>query len=295
MLGLEMRELWRRFRRSVPGRRTVIERLEARRDRTTIVFASSRECAMAVRSCLRENHHRRCLHVALLMDGTGLSMELSILRRRYPWSLAHAVFGESHEKRWPDSVVGPYLQLDIAPTFLLGASRVVWFRSSEEPDVHEAGSGGWSCAVNTALARRLGLDTSCFDENGRPVPFSLSDPPSGPVSGDPGSGAVRELARWAAGRRAFTDRIRQEGIVLDPDWCEPALWSMGGGGIRAGWLDLSSPLIWRIHCLEVLLDSYHGELPPEEERAPFKAELFACASALRDELGCRVVVKEPNF
>lgn len=274
-----MRELWLRFRRAISTRVTVFDRIEATRDRSTIVFASSRECARAVRSFIRESRGRRSLCMALPTEGTGLSPE----RRKHAWSLANAVLGEEYKNYRDDNILGLWFSLDIDPAFLLGATRLVWFRSTEEPDIYEVATGGWSCAVNTALAIRLGLDVRCFDENGRTVPS--------PLSGDLADFVNEALERWLTRRRLFTDRIREEGIVLEPGWCEPALWSMDGGGIDVGCLDLSPELTWRIRRLEQAFDSYGEHFPPEVEHALFRSELSTCATGLRNELGAKVIVK----
>lgn len=245
--------------------------MEEDRLRTAVVFASSMACSEALLAFLRSDHGL-LLHLALLQEGTGLSPRIT------PQPTLYDLVRKAHIPGW----LSLYPSLSIDPALLLSASRLIWFRDHAEPVPPEPGSGAWSCAVNVGLAMEYGLSVSCFDANGRSFWPPFDTALDAMVDCD--------LKDWWAHRRAYTDRIRAEGLVLAYDHAGTLLWSAQGGSIDAGSLDLPPTLTRRVRQMEhwMRFQPLKGAWTDDAEYDAFDAELQRLADTVAETLGTTV-------
>lgn len=253
-----------------------LDEADDERQRSAVVLASSMACADAVVSFLNSGHSL-LLHLALLEDGTDLSPRITLEPTLYK-----AVWPD-RRLPLPKGCISLRPSSDINPALLVSSWRIIWFVDSQTPLLPRRHSGAWSCAVNAALGVRYGRTLHCFNEHGT----AISSPLVGPLLD-----YVRtELDEWQEARRAYTDRIRTQGLVLAYDMDATLMFADRGGAIDAGDLDLSQPLMWRIVRLERWMRSFpHGGDWSEVEANAFSAELHACADEIRRELGTTVKI-----
>ena len=255
-----------------------VERIERDKLRSVGVFASSMACADAIRRFVADSQDLH-LHLALLQDGTGMSPH-----RQSELTLMGKVVDMSRWPRdWPQNVRRALSSMDIDPGFMVSASRLVWFVDGNDAVLPVAGTGCYSCAVNIALGLRHGLPLECYNGEGQRIPS--------PLIGTLADFLDAELFNWQIVRRAFTEKIKSEGLQFSPDICEPALWSARGGAIDVGRLELSVGLTWQIRRLEIWMNSHEpGEEWSSEEEASFEAEERECVRLLQAELGQNVPI-----
>jgi hypothetical protein len=248
---------------------SILGKMEEDRLRTVVVFASSMACAEALLTFLRSDHGL-LLHLALLQEGTGLS----------PRIIQQPTLYELVKKADIPNWLTLYPSLSIDPALLLSASRLIWFRNHAELTTSE--SGAWSCAVNVGLGMEYGLSVSCFDAQGRSFwpPFDAAL--DAMVDCD--------LKDWWAHHRAYTDRIRAEGLVLAYDHAGTLLWSAQGGSIDAGSLDLPPTMTRRVRQMEhwMRFQPLKGAWTDDAEYDAFDAELQQLADDLAETLGTTV-------
>ncbi len=254
---------------------TWLERLERKKARSVALFASSPICADGIRAFIAREQGLD-LHLVLPDDGPAL---FPSTRQRH--LLAGMVINEND---WPANVKCLYLSNRIDLGLVVSVARLIWFVDGATPCAPIRQSGSAACMLNVVLGRSYGVPLICFDPAGMEI--------RSPLHGALADFVTDELRHWQSARRALTDKITTEGLVLSPYPGEPALWSVRGGGIDAGALDLPPGLIWRIRRLEFWME---GEDPnrqwsAEEEKA-FSAEIHGCAAALRHELAMAVVVR----
>lgn len=248
------------------------------RQQTAVVFASSMACADAIVSFL-DSDHGLGLYLALLEDGSGLSPLIT----SEP-TLSEAVCPGQYT-RLPERCFGRTPSCSISPSLLVSCCRIFWFVDSRMPLQPRRASADWSCVMNAELGASYGLTLQCLDEHGRVIPS--------PLVGSLLDYTLTELAEWQKGRRANTERVVQEGLLLGSDMDAPLLFSERGGAVSADSLDLSLPLLWKIKRLERWMGTfpYSGDWS-EIETSAFTTELRACADDLRRELGTTVRIYE---
>lgn len=250
---------------------SILGEMEQDRLRTAVVFASSMACAETLLAFLRSDHGLE-LHLALLQEGTGLS----------PLRTAQPTLYDLVRKAEIPEALSLRVSLSVDPALLLSASRLIWFRDLAEPLPPEPGSGLCSCALNIGLGMEYGLSVGCFDARGRSF-----WPPFEPMLA---TMVDCDLKDWRAHRRAFTDRIRADGLVLAYDYDGTLLWGAQGGGIEAGSLDLPPALTRRVQQMEYWMNFQPlGEAWSKgEEFDAFHAELPRLADTLAETLGTTV-------
>lgn len=167
---------------------------------------------------------------------------------------------------------------DTNPALLIFVSRVVWFYHAVTPPPADRRYGDFCCAVNIALALRMGIPCEFRDEHGAVT--------ESPLVGAFGQMIEAALDEWIVWRRDRTERLCREGMRFAPDCCEPALWTHDCGALDLGDIEMPLDLMWRLQRLE---NWYGFLLPylewPEEEWLALRAERQACLAAARAYFG----------
>jgi len=253
-----------------------LEKLDEQRGNRIVVMASGNIGEDVIAGFL-EQFDDDTITLCTPVDDTGLSP-----RRAAPPYPALENFPAQHVVK---RVTGGGRYNAISATWPLWAvaGRLFWLQDYDGR-FPEPGSGAFACGMVTALAARHGVPVLCANRFG----FLQNAKTTDRLLLQEAADALTAYDRDAAFFRA---EILTQGIQLDPDVCEPVLWTMDGSGLSPGYFGLSLGLTWRI----VRLADYSSQAPlnlhiPKEMKRTVNSELDAIAAGLRAEIGAGLAI-----